>query len=381
MPSTPLKSLDGVEEAALEATQAEGAQNAEQYSVFTKLEKWFIVAMVSYASWSANLSTFIYLPALKPLAEAFSVSVAKINLIITIYQAVGAVVPLVVGDAADVLGRRAAYIVTLCLFMVANICLALADSYTTLLGLRMLQAVGQSGIILIGYGVVSDIAPPATRGSFMSVVSFFITASLSTLFMDIYNLSEWQAGLIYLPFALGGTASTFFSGRLLDGAYRRARTKRGLATDRIKGDDLDNFPIEKARLTVMWIPMLVIAICTVAYGWVLQYQLHLAISMVLQFVTGMAMQLNFSSFNTLLVDINHRSPSAANASTSVVRYAFSAIVVAFIEDMFHSLGIGWSFTLIAGFNVMGIGFLAVEYVLGMSWRREAASQKLNGRVC
>jgi MFS family permease len=99
-----------------------------------------------------------------------------------------------------------------------------------------------------------------------------LTASLSTLFIEIYGLNEWEAGLIYLPFALGGTASTLFSGHLLDKAYRKARTKRRLMTDRINGDDLDNFPIEKARLSVMWIPMLLITLCTVAYGWVLQYK-------------------------------------------------------------------------------------------------------------
>lgn len=55
-------------------------------------------------------------------------------------------------------------------------------------------------------------------------------------------------------------------------AYRRARTKRGLHIDRIRGDDLDKFPIEKARLDVMWIPMLLITLCTVAYGWFLQYR-------------------------------------------------------------------------------------------------------------
>lgn len=90
--------------------------------------------------------------------------------------------------------------------------------------------------------------------------------------MEIYGLSEWQAGLIYLPFALGGTASTLFSGHLLDTAYSKARMKRGLRTDRIRGDDLDKFPIERARLDVMWIPMLLITLCTVAYGWVLQYK-------------------------------------------------------------------------------------------------------------
>jgi hypothetical protein len=68
---------------------------------------------------------------------------------------------------------------------------------------------------------------------------------------------------------LGGTVSTFFSGWLLDTAHKKARTKRGLSTDKVRGDDLDDFPIEKARLSVMWIPMVVIGVCIVGYGWVL----------------------------------------------------------------------------------------------------------------
>lgn len=121
---------------------------------------------------------------------------------------------------------------------------------------------------------------------------------------------------------------------------------------------------------------------------------HIAISMVLQFVTGMALQVNFSvrylssqglgswgnrnsdrvmqTFNTLLVDINHRAPSAANASTSLVRYAFSAIAVAFLEDMFQSMGIGWAFTLIAGFIVIAVALLALEYCRGLAWRQSMA---------
>ncbi|KKY30784.1 putative major facilitator superfamily protein [Diaporthe ampelina] len=102
--------------------------NTDGCIIFTSREKCCIVAMISYASWSANLSTFIFLPALKTLSEVFEVSVDRINLIITVYMAVGAVVPLFVGDAADVLGRRAAYVVTLFFFATANLCLALADS-------------------------------------------------------------------------------------------------------------------------------------------------------------------------------------------------------------------------------------------------------------
>ena len=117
-----------------------------------------------------------------------------------------------------------------------------------------------------------DNAVVALAGGLNYAVYTCVIATLSTLFIEIYRLNEWQAGLIYLPLGLGGTVSTFFSGALLDNAYRRARTKRGLSADRVKGDDLDNFPVEKARLNVMWVPLLVIALSVIAYGWVLDYK-------------------------------------------------------------------------------------------------------------
>lgn len=98
-----------------------------------------------------------------------------------------------------------------------------------------------------------------------------INTSLSVLFIEIYQLNQWQAGLIYLPFGIGGIVSTFFSGPLLNKAYRNARTKQGLPTDKAVGDDLDNFSVEKARLSVIWTPMLVTTCSVVAFGWVLHY--------------------------------------------------------------------------------------------------------------
>ena len=138
-----------------------------------------------------------------------------------------------------------------------------------------------------------------------------INTSLSVLFIDIYKLNQWQAGLIYLPFGLGGTVSTFFSGPLLNKAYRNTRAKQGLLTDTAAGDDLDSFSVEKARLCVVWIPMLMTTCSVVAFGWVLQYHQvrhssnlsarsqvdtfqHISIPLCLQFIAGLCMQLNFS---------------------------------------------------------------------------------------
>ena len=106
---------------------------------------------------------------------------------------------------------------------------------------------------------------------FLYIVYTCINTSLSVLFIDIYKLNQWQAGLIYLPFGIGGTVSTFFSGPLLNTAYRKTRTEQGLPTDTAVGDDLDYFSVEKARLGIIWTPMLVTTFSVVVFGWVLHY--------------------------------------------------------------------------------------------------------------
>ena len=131
----------------------------ERYSIFTQAEKWCIIAMVSYAAWFSTLTSFIYYPAIHQLSQTFSVSVDKINLTITIYMAVATVAPTLVGDAADVLGRRPVYVIVLSLYMAANLAIALAKSYEALLGLRLLQALAISGKLYILYTISTADVP------------------------------------------------------------------------------------------------------------------------------------------------------------------------------------------------------------------------------
>lgn len=154
------------------ATDDQPAEEIEKYSVFTTAEKRCIIAMVSYAAWFSTLSSFIYYPAIHELSQVFSVSVNKINLTVTSYMAVATIAPTLVGDAADVLGRRPVYMIALSLYIAADMAIVLANSYSALLGLRVLQALAISGTFSIAYGVITDVASPAERGSLVSAVSF-----------------------------------------------------------------------------------------------------------------------------------------------------------------------------------------------------------------
>ena len=143
------------------------------YSIFSRAQKRWIVFLVAFAGWFSTLSSFIYFPAIPSLAEDLNEPVQKINLTVTSYLLISAVIPSVIGRAADTSGRRPTYIVILAIYLAANIGLAIQSSFPALLVLRMVQAAGVSGTFSVAYGVVADIASAADRGSCVGVLSFW----------------------------------------------------------------------------------------------------------------------------------------------------------------------------------------------------------------
>lgn len=121
------------------------AEPVAPYTLFTKNERCWIVAMIALAGWFSTLSSFIYYPAIPVIADDLDSSIGMIDLTVTSYLAVSAIAPAVVGDAADTFGRRPLYTITLTLYMAANVGIALQRSAVALLLLRMLQSAGISG--------------------------------------------------------------------------------------------------------------------------------------------------------------------------------------------------------------------------------------------
>ena len=116
-----------------------------RYSYFSRVQKRWIVFLVAFAGMFSPLSSFIYYPAIDGIARDLGVTVELVNLTVTSYMIVSGVTPAIIGDLADMVGRRPVYIFTFIVYFAANIGLALQRSYPALLVLRMLQSVGGSG--------------------------------------------------------------------------------------------------------------------------------------------------------------------------------------------------------------------------------------------
>ena len=163
----------GNNDAGAEAAESDHS-TAPVYSRFSGGQKRWIIALVAFAGCFSSLSSFIYFPAIPFIAKDLSTSTQNINLTVTAYLIMSGIFPTLVGNAADIFGRRPVFIATLVIYVGANVGLALQSSYGLLFFLRMVQSAGISGSYAITYGVVGDLFTPAERGGYSGIISFVL---------------------------------------------------------------------------------------------------------------------------------------------------------------------------------------------------------------
>ncbi|KAL3419763.1 Quinidine resistance protein 2-like protein 3 [Phlyctema vagabunda] len=197
-----------------------------------------------------------------------------------------------------------------------------------------------------------------------------ITASIPALFEEIYHFNDLQIGLCYIPFGVGCCLASFVNGRMLDRNYKRVAKQIGFAIDRKRGDDLRHFPIEKARIDLIW-PLLAFGLsCYLGYGWVLEKNVNLAGPLILQFFIGFCVNGSFNILSTLVVDLYPQSPSTATAANNMVRCLIGAGGTGIIDIMIRHMGRGWCFTFIALVCIATSPMLLVSVKYGPKWREE-----------
>ncbi|KAL8785849.1 MAG: hypothetical protein Q9195_008473 [Heterodermia aff. obscurata] len=119
-------------------------------------------------------------------------------------------------------------------------------------------------------------------------------ASLAPLLMRIYGLNALQVGLTYLPYGVGCGLASYAAGKIIDRDYKKTATSMGITIDRVRGDDIGKFPIERARLRSIWYFIAISTACTIGYGWTLQSTTHVAVPLILQFLCGLTVTGTFN---------------------------------------------------------------------------------------
>lgn len=146
------------------------AEQTVAYSGFTPARRKMIITLVTLAGFLGPLAGNVYIPILPLLKAEFHTTTTIINGTVAVFMAVFAVSTLIWAPFADFTGRKGLYIISLSIFLLANVLLTfLPKNIGVLYFLRIVQALGASSVIPVGAGVVSDITPKHSRGKVISI--------------------------------------------------------------------------------------------------------------------------------------------------------------------------------------------------------------------
>ncbi|KKZ57813.1 hypothetical protein EMCG_05564 [[Emmonsia] crescens] len=204
----------------------------------------------------------------------------------------------------------------------------------------------------------------------MFAAFYNMNIAITFLFHEIYGYNDFQIGLCYIPIGVGACVGSIANGFILDYNYRRIAEKLGFSVSRDKQQDLRHFPIERARLQIVF-PLVFLSICTVvSFGWVLHFRVSVAAPLVLLCISGATLTSAVNTVSTLLVDLHPGRAATVTASNNLVRCLFGAGATAVISPMIDGLGVGWCFTLIAFVMAPTAPVMLVVIRFGPKWREE-----------
>ncbi|KAL2788130.1 major facilitator superfamily domain-containing protein [Aspergillus keveii] len=197
-----------------------------------------------------------------------------------------------------------------------------------------------------------------------------VSASIPSIFEDLYGLDDLQIGLCYIPFGLGATVAALITGKMLDRNFRRLARLSNIPLEETRARNLQGFPIEKARLQVALPTLLMGSSTVIAFGWVLHFGVHIAAPTIILFFMGLTLTGAFNTVSTLLIDFYPMNAASATASNNFVRCLLGAGATALIDPMLKAMGRGWCFTFIALVMMSTAPLLLVIMHFGPSWREE-----------
>lgn len=202
-------------------------------------------------------------------------------------------------------------------------------------------------------------------------VYYTFQVAIPVIFKETYGYNELEIGLTFLPGLVGMTIGGIVAGKLVDRNYVETARQYGVNVDREKGDQLGDFPIEKARYRNC-VPFILLEVALVAgYGWAVHSHVHPCVPLILQFlICGLSTLLSHTA-SALLVDLFPKMSSTAYASGQIARCGLSAASAAIVQPLVDAAGRGWYFTIFSFFvGISSLGSVGMSRTKGMQWRHK-----------
>ncbi|PPQ66472.1 hypothetical protein CVT24_007046 [Panaeolus cyanescens] len=190
-----------------------------------KIPQNVCLALISSASLIAGLAANIQNPAVAEMERDLPATSEQFSLSISMFVLIQGLVPLIWSVVSEVKGRKLVYVLSLALFTVGTIVVAISTSAEMVIGFRCLQAAGSSAVISLGAATLADIFDPSERGRKMGV---YYTAPLLGPALDpifggvLASAWNWRAIFWFLTILSGMTTLIFIF--FFHDTFRRERS-------------------------------------------------------------------------------------------------------------------------------------------------------------
>jgi EmrB/QacA subfamily drug resistance transporter len=146
---------------------------------------------------------------LPTLVGAFQTDFALVQWVVLSYLLTVTTLMLGVGRLADIYGKKPIYTTGFIVFTVGSVLCGLSPTIYTLIGFRVLQAVGAAMVMALGMAIVTEAFPPSERGRALgisgTIVSVGIAVGPTLGGLIVKNLSWHWIFFVNLPIGIVGT--------------------------------------------------------------------------------------------------------------------------------------------------------------------------------
>lgn len=173
--------------------------------------RYFAALAILLGVLMSSLDSSIVNIALPTIAGDLGVNAASVIWVANGYQVASAATMLTCASLGSRIGERRFYVIGLVLFTISSLGCGLANSFVTLVVMRVIQGISYAVLISVGYGLYRVIFPPASLGTIFGInaLTFAVGTALGPALGGlIVSYASWP-WLFYINLPLGVAAIVF----------------------------------------------------------------------------------------------------------------------------------------------------------------------------
>lgn len=130
------------------------------------------------------------------------------------------------------------------------------------------------------------------------------------------------------------------------------------------------FPLEEARLVVLYLAAPLMIISQIATGWCIDSHVRPLGPIILLVLIGISIAQFMAVTGTMLVDYLPGAGAGITACNNLWRCCLGAVTAATVQYLLNRIGVGWTFTLAGGLTALCIPCFLFVRTHGPRWRRQ-----------